>query len=93
MFAVAKVVPQGVVEVYLIVAVPAATPVTTPVVAFTVAIETLLLLQVPLFPEVVNVAFDPAQTVEAPLIVPAFGSALTVMSSCALDVPQLFVTE
>ena len=84
-------VPQGVVDVYLIVAVPAATPVTKPVVAFTVATAVLLLLQVPpLRPLLLNVAFAPAQTVAAPLTVPALGSAFTVIIFVAAEVPQLF---
>src|ERR1019366_2139790 len=85
-------VPHGVVEVYLIVAVPAVIPVTTPVID-TDATALLLLLQLPpLRPLLLNVAIELIQTVEAPLTIPAFGSGFTVIILVALGEPQLFVT-
>lgn len=70
------------------VALPVATPVTTPVAEFTVAAAGLLLLQVPPVPLVVNGVDKPAHTVDAPLTVPAFATALTVMVAEAEDVAQ-----
>ena len=63
------------------IALPAVTPVTSPVVAFTDATAGLLLLQlpVPVEPEIVNGVVKPAQTVDSPLMVPAFAVAFTVM--------------
>ena len=76
------------------VAEPAATPVTTPVAEFTVAAAVLLLLQVPpVLPLLVNAVLAPAQTVEAPFTIPAFGSGLTVILNCVTDDPQLFETR
>ena len=71
--------PQLLVTVYLIVAVPEAMPLTTPP-DVTVATVVLLLLQVPgiLLPLMVNGVVEPMQTVDAQLIVPAFGSLFTV---------------
>ena len=72
---------------------PPLTPVTTPDDAFTVAIAVLLLLQdPPLLPLLVNVVVDPAQTVAAPLTVPAFAAALTVIPFEADIDPQLLLT-
>src|SRR5450432_2128210 len=82
-------VPQVLVTVYLMVAVPAALPVTTPV-ELTVATAVLLLLQVPTLVLLLeNVVVARTQTVEAPLTIPAFGSGFTVMSFDTEDVPQL----
>ena len=67
---------------------PAATPVTVPVAEFTVAAAVLLLLQVPPVPLVVNGVDKPAHTVAAPLTVPAFATALTVMIAEAEEVAQ-----
>ena len=86
-------VPQGVVTVYVMVALPAATPVTTPETALTVAVTVLLLLQVPpMLPLLINVVDKPAHTDEAPLTVPALASAFTVTSRVAVEVPQVFDT-
>jgi hypothetical protein len=86
-------VPQLLVTVYFMVAVPDPAAVTTPVPEFTVATAVLLLLQVPpLVPLLVNVVGEPAQAVEEPLIVPAFGAAFTVINFVELNVPQLPVT-
>jgi hypothetical protein len=86
-------VPQLLVTVYFIVAVPDALPVTTPVFEITVATAVLLLLQVPtLVLLLVNVVVASAQTVDAPLTIPAFGSGFTVMSFDDTDVPQTVVT-
>ena len=60
-----------------------------PVVEFTVAAAVLLLLHTPpLSPLVVNVACEPAQTVEAPLKVPAWGSGITEIICDAFVEPQ-----
>lgn len=58
---------------------PADTPVTTPVVAFTVAAEVLLLLQLPPLLLLAKVVVEPMHTNVVPLMVPAFGSGLTVI--------------
>jgi len=72
---------------------PAATPVTTPVVASTVATPGVVLLQVPpLLPLELKLMVEPAHTAEAPLMVPASGSELTVTTIPAVDEPQLLVT-
>ena len=90
---VALAVPQLLVMVYFMVAVPAATPVTTPVAAFTEATDGVRLLQLPpLVPLLVNVAVEPTQTVEAPLTVPALASGFTVINFVELNEPQLPVT-
>ena len=86
-------VPQGVIEVYIMFALPVAIPVTTPVVGFTEATPVLLLLQLPPEgPVLLNVAVALIQTVAAPLTVPAFGSGFTAINCVALLVPQLLVT-
>ena len=72
---------------------PAVNPVTLPVV-LTVATVMSLLLQVP--PVVASarvVVPPPAQTVEAPVMVPADGPAPTLTVAVARLVPQLLVTE
>src|SRR5580700_977250 len=70
----------------MILALPAVKPVTTPVPAFTVATVVLLLLQLPpLKPLLLKVACEPAQTVAAPLTLPALGSGFTVMSNDVVD--------
>ena len=77
----------------MIVAEPPLTPVTTPVDEFTVATAVLLLLQdPPLVPLLVNVVVDPIQTVAAPLTVPAFAAAFTVIPFEAVVDPQLLLT-
>lgn len=86
-------VPHTEVTVYLIVELPAATPVTTPVVAFTVAAAVLVLLQVPPpVPSLDKVVVEPVHRKVVPLIVPAFGSGLTVIAAVAVAVPQVVVT-
>ena len=58
---------------------PALTAVTTPVPATTVATAGLVLLQLPpASPLLVYVAFDPIQSGEVPVTVPAFAFGLTV---------------
>ena len=58
---------------------PAPTAVTTPDVAFTVATEVFVLLQVPpVFPLLVYVAVAPIQSGDVPLTVPAVAFGLTV---------------
>ena len=77
----------------MIVALPSPTPVTTPVVAFTVATSVLLLVQIPpASPLALKLMFAPAHTDDKPLIVPAFGSELTMIGKLAVEVPQLLVT-
>src|SRR5450432_4164599 len=79
-------VPQLLVTVYFMVAVPDALPVTTPV-ELTVATAVLLLLQVPTLVLLLEyVAVARTHTVEAPLTVPAFGSGLTVITFDAVIV-------
>ena len=64
---------------------PEATPLTTPLL-FTVAIELLLLLQLPpAVPVEVNVVLEPTHTDDAPFIVPALEDVLTVTDLVALD--------
>ena len=73
----------------MIIALPAATAVTTPVAGFTAAAAVLLLLQAPpLMPLLVNGADKPAHTVDAPVTVPAFATAFTVIVAEAEDVAQ-----
>jgi hypothetical protein len=85
-------VPQELVTVYTILAVPTETAVTTPV-AETVATDVLLLLQVLVPTEVVLVYVEVAeiQMVSAPTIVPAFGAGLTVIVTLSDLDPQTFV--
>src|SRR5450432_4637294 len=45
-----------------------------------------------MLPLLVNVVADPAQTVRAPLIVPATGRGLTIISADAIEVPHVLVT-
>ena len=71
-------VPHEEVTVYLMVELPAESPVTTPVVEFTVAAAVLVLLQVPPVPSLDKVVVDPVHRNVVPLMVPAFGSGLTV---------------
>ena len=59
----------------------------------TVAIEVVLLLQMPPVAPSVKEVDEPAQTVAVPLIVPAEGNGLTVTTCMAAAVPQPFVTE
>ena len=69
----------------MILVVPAPVAVTTPDVAFTVATDILLLLQVPpASPVLLYVADWPIQSGEVPLTVPAFALGLTVNDSDAL---------
>ena len=73
-------------------AVPVVMPVTSPVLS-TVAIEVLLLVQVPVpkLPASDSVVMLPAQTDVEPLMVPASGRGLTVTAAKVLTVPQLLV--
>ena len=89
--AVAVAVPQLLLTLYVIVAVPVAIPVTVPV-ALIDAMAALLLLQVPPVVASVRVVFAPVHTVVAPLMVPALGAGLTVITLVAVAVPQLLVT-
>ena len=77
----------------MIVVLPAESAVTNPVVAFTVAAETLLLLHdPPPTPVLDNVVAEPVHKKVVPVIVPAFGSGLTVTPYVAVAVPQAVVT-
>ena len=71
------------------VSVPAKTPVTTPLetVAFALAV-----LHVPPLAASLRVILAPTQTLVAPVIVPATGNGLTVITCVATAVPQLLVT-
>ncbi len=72
---------------------PAAAPVTSPVTASTVAMAVLLLLQLPPpLPVLVNAVLEPSHKVAAPLTVPEFGSAFTVIPAEAVAVPQVLET-
>lgn len=71
---------------------PAATPVTTPVLASIVATAVVPLLQVPPAILLLSIMVEPTQTEEAPLMVPAFGTGLTVMFADAVADPQTLVT-
>ena len=84
-------VPQPFVTEYEIMTLPAATPLTTP--PLTVAVKSLLLVQVPPPVALLNVIDDPTQTDVKPVIVPATGNGLTVTICVSTVVPQLFVTE
>jgi hypothetical protein len=67
-------------------------PETTPVAASTDAIDASDVLQLPLPVLLLRVVVVPAQTVVAPLIVPADGPVVTVTGMVAKPVPQLLVT-
>ena len=58
----------------------------------TVAIALLVLLQVPPVAVSESVMLVPVHTLDAPEIVPASGSGLTVIVLIAVAVPQPFVT-
>ncbi len=73
------------------VAVPAATPVTTPVLP-TVAMPVALLLHVPPVVALLSVVVLPTVTVAVPVMVPADGNGLTVITLVVVAVPQLLVT-
>lgn len=61
------------------VVVPVPTPVTNPVAAFTVAIDVLVLVQVPpSAPLVPNCDVEPVHIVDEPLMLPAFAAGFTV---------------
>ena len=84
---IADALPQALVTVYLIVSSPASTPVTTPdtdTVAFAFAT-----LHIPPVAASVNVVVAPAHTPVAPVMLPAEGDTLTVMTFVAYAVPQL----
>jgi hypothetical protein len=77
----------------VIVAVPADTPVTTPVVAFTVATNVSLLLQLPpAVPFEVNAEVEPTQIAWVPLSVPANGLTVIVRVAAALAQPPVPIT-
>jgi hypothetical protein len=68
---------------------PAATPLTTPVDGLIVAINGLLLVHSPPVARLVIVVLAPAQTLDAPTIVPAFGALPTVTLAVVVAAPQL----
>ena len=84
-------VPQELVRVYVMPAVPLETPVTTPV-ALTVAMAALLLLQVPPERDAVRVFDAPTHMVVVPVTVADEGAGITVTTAVAVAVPQLLVT-
>ena len=75
----------------MMVAFPGATPVTTPVVEPTVATDVALLLQVPPAILLLRLMVAATHTVEAPLMVPAVGTGLTVTVADAVADPQVGV--
>ena len=83
--------PQPFVTVYIMCTTPALKAFTFPE-ASIVAIEGASVLHAPPLSVLVNVSEVPVQATEPPFIVPASGSALTVMSRVAVAVPQLLVT-
>ena len=88
----ATAVPQLLVTVYFMVSVPAALPVTTPP-ALTPASAYTELQVPPAVPVAsVRVIWEPAQTVDRPLMAPALGIGLTVTTCVVAIVPQLLVT-
>jgi hypothetical protein len=82
---VATAVPQVLVTEYDIVVTPAAIPVTMPVDAPTVPAAVALLDHAPPDTLLLSVTVDAAQTAEVPVIVPATGDALTVITAFALQ--------
>jgi hypothetical protein len=70
-------VPQSLVTVYVIAALPLAMPVTTPLALPTIATPVLLLLHIPPDAALVNVIVLPTHTVDVPIIAPASGDAFT----------------
>ena len=70
---------------------PEAIPVTLPE-ASTVPTEVVTLLHAPPAAPSVRVVLAPTQTTGVPVIVPAFGSGLTVTTCVAAAVPQPLVT-
>lgn len=86
-------VPQPVVTVYVIFAVPAETPRTLPVEGFTDAIVGALLPQAPPLTELESEILAPTHTEEGPVITPTVGRGFTVMVLNAWAVPQPLVTE
>ena len=70
---------------------PEAIPLTTPV-ALTEPTDGVTLLHAPPAAPSVSAVLAPAQTTGVPVIVPAFGNALTVTTCVAAAVPQLLVT-
>ena len=90
--AVAAAVPQLLITVYEIIEVQVVAPVTRPDVELTVATPLLTLLQVPNpTPSLSNVAVA-GHILSEPVITPAFGVGLTVTTTLATAVPQLFAT-
>ena len=73
------------------VVVPGIIPVTRPDV-FTVATLVAVLLHVPPVTTSVKFIVAEGQTVDRPVIAPAFGAGSTVMIAVAATVPQLLVT-
>ncbi len=78
---------QPVLNVYVIVAVPAATPDTTPDVELTLAVPDALLVHTPPVGDEDNVVVDPTQTVAVPDIVP--GNAFTVTTLVTKQLPPI----
>ena len=72
--------------------VPAVSPFTIPVLPI-VATEPMVLLHVPLPAMSARIVDDPAQTLVAPVMLPASGIGFTVNIVVATARPQLFVTE
>ena len=88
---VAAAVPQLLLTVYEIVAVPAVTPVTTPEVPI-VATPVGILLHAPPPAASVSAVVAVAHTIGVPVMIPAEGMAITVTTVVAAVVPQLLLT-
>ena len=89
--AVVNAVPQPLVTVYVIVALPEVTPVISPVV-LTVATAALLLLHVPPVVVLLKVILAPWHTDERPVIVPDAGFGLTLSVAVVMAEPQLLLS-
>jgi hypothetical protein len=88
---VANVVPQLLVDVYVIVVEPSDAAVTTPV-ALTVAMAGLALTHVPLVAVSLRVVVAPLNKVDTPLIGETTGVVITLMLLETVVVPQVLVT-
>jgi hypothetical protein len=84
-------VPQTFTTVYEINVLPAAIPKTTPP-ASTVALPVETELQIPPGAASVRVVEEPAQALDAPVMLPETGNGLTVTVAMATAMPQVLVT-
>jgi hypothetical protein len=91
-YAVAMAIPQPLVTVYDIIAVPAAIPVTTPDVS-TLAVAALLVLQVPPVTVSTIVLVADSQTDVEPVMKPSYGVVTTATAMVEVAVPHEELTE